>query len=213
MLEYLLGGPLGPTAPLEPSQSQRCLKTHRPPRTFFTPFGPIHYPLRMFISPLVKLSTVPNTYISLGQGKSCGFVQFLYKADVERVLEALGGHSIGGRKARLSLGRSTYRYYSRYHCLPDRDLSISRSCLGRPHPAPPAVSATQVASNANSGPSGNCDPSSVPTPAPEGPLTNDQVNHIIQRLQDTILNNGGRLGPNGGAPRRLCPSRHHPLPT
>jgi len=90
----------------------------------------------MIISPLVKLSTVPNTYISLGQGKSCGFVQFVRKAGVERVIEALGGHSIGGSKARLGLGRSAYLYYSRYHCLPDRDFSISRSCLGRPNPAP-----------------------------------------------------------------------------
>jgi len=92
MLEYLLGGPLGLTAPFGHSQTQQCLTTHQPPRTFFTPFGPIHYALCMFISPLVKLSTVPNTYISLGQGKSCSFVQFICKANVERIIEALGSY-------------------------------------------------------------------------------------------------------------------------
>jgi hypothetical protein len=43
------------------------------------------------------------------------------------------------------------------------------------------------------------------TPPPEGPVTNDQVNHIIERLQGIILNNGGGLRPNGGAARRLRP--------
>ena len=28
---------------------------------------------------------------------------------------------------------------------------------------------------------------------------------MIQRLQDIILNNGGGLSPNGGAPRQLAP--------
>jgi len=134
----------------------------------------------MFISPLVKLSTVPNTYISLGQGKSCGFVQFVRKADVERGIGALGGYSIGGSKAGLSLGRSAYLYYSRYHCLPDRDFPFLDRALVAP--TPPLWNPT-VASNPKSGPSGNRDPSSIPTPAPEGRLTNDQVNHIIQRLQ------------------------------
>jgi len=167
----------------------------------------------MIISLLVKLSTVPNTYISLGQGKSSGFVQFVCNADVERVIEALGGHSIGGSKARLGLGRSVYLYYSWYHCLPDHDFSISRSCLGCPNPPSGCVHNPMVTSNSKSSPSGNCYPPSITTSVPEGPLTNDQVNHIIQRFQDTILNNGSRLGPNGGAPRLLCPSRRHPLPT
>jgi len=75
-----------------------------------------------------------------------------------------------------------------------------------PTPVPPAVSATpQSPQNANSGPVGNRYPPSIATPAPEGPLTNDQVNHIIERLQDIILNNGGGLSPNGGAARQLRP--------
>ena len=75
----------------------------------------------MFISPLVKLSFVPDTYVSLGPTKPCGFVQFVCKADAKRVIGALGGYSIGGSKARLSWGRSASHYYSRYLCLPDRD--------------------------------------------------------------------------------------------
>ena len=75
-----------------------------------------------------------------------------------------------------------------------------------PTPAPPALSATpQSPQHSNSGPTGNRYPPSIATPAPEGPLTNDQVNHIIERLQDIILNNGGGLSPNGGATRQLRP--------
>ena len=75
-----------------------------------------------------------------------------------------------------------------------------------PTPAPPTLSATpQSPQNSNSGPSGNRYPPNIATPAPEGPLTNDQVNHIIERLQDIILNNGGGLSPNGGATRQLRP--------
>jgi hypothetical protein len=46
-------------------------------------------------------------------------------------------------------------------------------------------------------------PPNIATPPPEGPLINDQVNHIIERLQDIILNNDGSLSPNGGPPRQL----------
>jgi len=53
----------------------------------------------MFISPLVRLSIVPNTYVSLGPTKLCGFVQFVRKAGAPRVVEAPGGYSIRGSKA------------------------------------------------------------------------------------------------------------------
>jgi len=99
-------------------------------------------------------------------------------------------------------GRSAYLYYSRYLCLPDRDLDRASATPTLPLllcPQPP------VASNPYGGPSGNRYPPSIPTLAPEGPLTNDQVNYIIQRLKDIILNNRGGLGPNGGAPRQLQP--------
>jgi len=72
---------------------------------------------------------------------------------------------------------------------------------------PGCVRNPTVPSNPNGGLSWNRYPPSIPTPAPEGPLTNDQVNHIIQRLQDIVPNNGGGLGLNGAAPRQL-----HPIP-
>ncbi|KIM20039.1 hypothetical protein M408DRAFT_82636, partial [Serendipita vermifera MAFF 305830] len=56
-------------------------------RTFFAPFGAIHY-------------------VNVPPGKSCGFVQYVRKSDAERAIEALGGFSIGGSKVRLSWGRS-----------------------------------------------------------------------------------------------------------
>jgi len=106
---------------------------------------------------------------------------------------------------------------------PDTSVYLTATCpfLDRssaaPNPAPPAVSATpQSPPNPNSGPS----PPGTATPVPEGPLTNDQVNHIIERLQGDILNNGSGLTPNGGAARQLRPippaagpTHHHPTPT
>lgn len=56
-------------------------------RTFFAPFGAIHY-------------------VKVPPGKSCGFVQYVRKSDAERAIEALSGFSIGGSKVRLSWGRS-----------------------------------------------------------------------------------------------------------
>jgi len=68
-----------------------------------------------------------------------------------------------------------------------------------------------VASNPYGGPPANRYTPSIPTLAPEGPLTNDQVNYIIQPLKDIILNNRGGLGPNGGAPRQLQPTLPPPI--
>ncbi|KLO08447.1 hypothetical protein SCHPADRAFT_893876 [Schizopora paradoxa] len=59
-------------------------------RTFFAPFGDIHY---------VKVPT----------GKHCGFVQFVRKADAERAIERMQGFPIGGSRIRLSWGRSQYK--------------------------------------------------------------------------------------------------------
>jgi len=83
-------------------------------------------------------------------------------------------------------------------------MSIYRSFLRRPNPASPTVSATpQLSPNPNSGPSGSRYLPSIATPVPEGPLTSDQVSHIIERLQGIILNNGGRLSLNRMAARQL----------
>jgi len=85
----------------------------------------------MFISSIVHLSIVQ------------------YMADAERAIEALSSHSIGGSSVQ---GRSSYHYYYyRYLYLPDSYLTISRSFLGCPNPAPLTVRNPAIASNPNSG--------------------------------------------------------------
>jgi len=105
---------------------------------------------------------------------------------------------------------------------PDTSVYLTVTCpfLDRssatPKPAPPAVSVTpQFVSKP-----GSHYPPSIATPVPEGPLANDQVNHIIERLRCIILNNGGSPSPNKGAARQLRPippavgpACHHPTPT
>ncbi|KAF9645757.1 RNA-binding domain-containing protein [Thelephora ganbajun] len=59
-------------------------------RTFFAPFGDIHY-------------------VKVPAGKNCGFVQFIRKPDAERAIEKMQGFSIGGSRMRLSWGRSQYK--------------------------------------------------------------------------------------------------------
>ncbi|KAJ3854583.1 hypothetical protein EV368DRAFT_80451 [Lentinula lateritia] len=56
-------------------------------RTFFAPFGDIHY-------------------VKVPVGKHCGFVQFVRKADAERAIEKMQGFPIGGSRIRLSWGRN-----------------------------------------------------------------------------------------------------------
>ena len=73
-------------------------------RTFFAPFGEIHYvrctPLSLCV-PLIVLSQV-----KVPVGKHCGFVQFVRKPDAERAIEKMQGFPIGGSRIRLSWGRS-----------------------------------------------------------------------------------------------------------
>ncbi|KAF8180161.1 RNA-binding protein Csx1 [Pholiota molesta] len=59
-------------------------------RTFFVPFGDIHY-------------------VKVPVGKHCGFVQFVRKADAEMAIEKMQGFPIGGSRIRLSWGRSQYK--------------------------------------------------------------------------------------------------------
>ncbi|KIM20034.1 hypothetical protein M408DRAFT_82634, partial [Serendipita vermifera MAFF 305830] len=115
-LETILGGSIGPlTGDLNGTPGPVEHKPNVPPsdplnttvfvgglspliseetlRTFFAPFGAIHY-------------------VKVPPGKSCGFVQYVRKSDAERAIEALGGFSIGGSKVRLSWGRSTAIEYS-----------------------------------------------------------------------------------------------------
>ncbi|KAI0035165.1 hypothetical protein K488DRAFT_16457, partial [Vararia minispora EC-137] len=58
-------------------------------RTFFAPFGDIHY--------------------AIPAGKHCGFVQFVRKNDAERAIDRMQGFPIGGSRIRLSWGRSQYK--------------------------------------------------------------------------------------------------------
>ncbi|KAG6857001.1 hypothetical protein H0H87_011095 [Tephrocybe sp. NHM501043] len=59
-------------------------------RTFFAPFGDIHY-------------------VKVPVGKHCGFVQFVRKADAERAIDKMQGFPVGGSRIRLSWGRSQYK--------------------------------------------------------------------------------------------------------
>ncbi|KAJ7848374.1 hypothetical protein B0H14DRAFT_899168, partial [Mycena olivaceomarginata] len=59
-------------------------------RTFFVPFGELHY-------------------VKVPVGKHCGFVQFVWKADAERAIEKMQGFPVGGSQIRLSWGRSQYK--------------------------------------------------------------------------------------------------------
>lgn len=59
-------------------------------RSFFAPFGEIHY-------------------VKVPVGKHCGFVQFVRKADAERAIEQMQAFPIGGSRIRLSWGRSQYK--------------------------------------------------------------------------------------------------------
>lgn len=85
-------------------------------RTFFAPFGDIHY-------------------VKVPVGKHCGFVQFVRKADAERAIEKMQGFPIGGSRIRLSWGRSQCKSISHgwyFHL-----LILSQIRLLRPLPKLP----------------------------------------------------------------------------
>jgi RNA recognition motif-containing protein len=60
-------------------------------RSFFEPFGPIHY-------------------VKVPAGKHCGFVQFVRKCDAQEAIDKMQGHPIAGSRIRLSWGRSQCMY-------------------------------------------------------------------------------------------------------
>jgi RNA recognition motif-containing protein len=72
-------------------------------RTFFVPFGDIHYVRR---STLLCVWYLRASQVKVPAGKHCGFVQFVRKADAERAIEKMQGFPIGGSRIRLSWGRS-----------------------------------------------------------------------------------------------------------
>ncbi|KAJ7852488.1 hypothetical protein B0H14DRAFT_2508973 [Mycena olivaceomarginata] len=59
-------------------------------RTFFVPFGEIHY-------------------VKVPVGKRCGFVQFVRKVDAETAILKMQGFPVGGSRIRLSWGQSQYK--------------------------------------------------------------------------------------------------------
>ena len=74
-------------------------------RSFFAPFGEIHYVC--LICHLMKLILNNSLLqVKVPVGKHCGFVQFVRKADAERAIEQMQGFPIGGSRIRLSWGRS-----------------------------------------------------------------------------------------------------------
>jgi RNA recognition motif-containing protein len=72
-------------------------------RTFFSPFGDIHYVCSL---PLLIAEILTPSKVKVPVGKHCGFVQFVRKADAERAIEKMQGFPIGGSRIRLSWGRS-----------------------------------------------------------------------------------------------------------
>lgn len=72
-------------------------------RTFFVPFGDIHY-VRWFT--FLWEEDLKVFQVKVPAGKHCGFVQFVRKADAERAIEKMQGFPIGGSRIRLSWGRS-----------------------------------------------------------------------------------------------------------
>ncbi|KIK94066.1 hypothetical protein PAXRUDRAFT_12279 [Paxillus rubicundulus Ve08.2h10] len=72
-------------------------------RTFFSPFGEIHY-VRTFDVTFVRvcLLGIYASQVKVPVGKHCGFVQFVRKADAERAIEKMQGFPIGGTLTSLS---------------------------------------------------------------------------------------------------------------
>jgi RNA recognition motif-containing protein len=77
-------------------------------RTFFAPFGDIHYVRTVRTWPFGTLLTFLQ--VKVPAGKHCGFVQFVRKADAEKAIEKMQGFPVGGSRIRLSWGRSQCDY-------------------------------------------------------------------------------------------------------
>ncbi len=93
-------------------------------RTFFAPFGDIHY---------VSFSLLDSDFVSIvlfqvkvPVGKHCGFVQFVRKSDAERAIEKMQGFPVGGSRIRLSWGRSQCRRLKAFFTFFDRLCLLDR---------------------------------------------------------------------------------------
>ncbi|KAH7916804.1 hypothetical protein BJ138DRAFT_1131782 [Hygrophoropsis aurantiaca] len=87
-------------------------------RTFFAPFGDIHY-------------------VKVPVGKHCGFVQFVRKIDAERAIEKMQGFPIGGSRIRLSWGRSQYKAAQ---AAAQAAQAVALQTQFQSHPVGPAIS-------------------------------------------------------------------------
>ncbi|KAF9780336.1 hypothetical protein BJ322DRAFT_334085 [Thelephora terrestris] len=140
-------------------------------RTFFVPFGEIHY-------------------VKVPAGKNCGFVQFIRKPDAERAIEKMQGFPIGGSRIRLSWGRSQYK--AAQAAAEAAQTAAMHSELHHPIPQPPPHLQSQPISPApplpqqhrsGSQPQNTMHPSSSSTSGMTMPTVSpEQAVELIQKL-------------------------------
>ncbi|KAJ7681933.1 hypothetical protein DFH06DRAFT_284411 [Mycena polygramma] len=134
-------------------------------RTFFVPFGEIHY-------------------VKVPVGKHCGFVQFVKKADAERAIEKMQGFPVGGSRIRLSWGRSQYKA-AQAAAQAAQAAALAAAAAAAPQPQPqsvaapaPVVQSAAPAANAN----GNANAPGVITPAMLQGMTQEQAIALLQKF-------------------------------
>ncbi|KAJ7841993.1 hypothetical protein B0H14DRAFT_2586553 [Mycena olivaceomarginata] len=121
-------------------------------RTFFVPFGEIHY---------VKVLV----------GKHCGFVQFVRKADAERAIEKMQGFPVGGSRIRLSWGRNKAAAQA-------AQAAALAQVQAQPPPTVPQVQAPVVPGNVNA----NANGGGGIMPAMLEGMTHDQAVALLQKF-------------------------------
>ncbi|KAJ7241513.1 hypothetical protein B0H12DRAFT_43935, partial [Mycena haematopus] len=137
-------------------------------RTFFVPFGEIHY-------------------VKVPVGKHCGFVQFVRKADAERAIEKMQGFPVGGSRIRLSWGRSQYKAAQAAAQAAQAAALAQVQAQTQTPPAVPAVQVPVVVSgnnnpNSNNVNTGNANGGGI-TPAMLEGMTHDQAVALLQKFQ------------------------------
>ncbi|KAJ7651081.1 hypothetical protein FB45DRAFT_732532 [Roridomyces roridus] len=148
-------------------------------RTFFVPFGEIHY-------------------VKVPVGKHCGFVQFVRKADAERAIEKMQGFPVGGSRIRLSWGRSQCKSFCRF-----RAWSLLTSCSDKAaQAAAQAAQAAALQAVAVPPPQPQPEPPAAPaiTPAMLTGMTQEQAILLLQKF--------GLSGPPSPSPVHSNGSAH-----
>ncbi|KAJ7878324.1 hypothetical protein B0H14DRAFT_2567287 [Mycena olivaceomarginata] len=123
-------------------------------RTFFVPFGEIHY-------------------VKVPVGKHCGFVQFVRKADAERAIEKMQGFPVGGSRIRLSWGRSQYKAAAQA-----TQAAALAQVQAQPPPTVPQPQAPVVPRNINANANGG---GGITSAMLEG-MTHDQAVALLQKF-------------------------------